>query len=281
MGWVDRMNRAVDYLEDHLTGEIDPDEVSRIAVCPYSVFQRSFGPLAGMPLAEYLRRRRLSRAAGELQTTDRRVLDIAVRYGYESADAFTVAFKRMHGVTPKQARRTGVALKYQARLSFALTVSGVTELAYRVVEREEFGVLGVRRTTPQGGGTWALVKAGRMAENLQQISGHPANLGLCFGFDQEGNNDYLCGAEWDGPAVAGLDLYRCPASAWLVFTAEGRITERALESAWRRVYGEFLPHREYIPRDLPTIERYLEWDEDADRCRVEIVVPVTAGGRGC
>ncbi len=276
MEWVDRMNQVMDYLEAQLTGDFDPEVVSHIMACPYSVFQRSFGPITGISLSEYLRRRRLSCAAYELQNTDQRILDIAVRYGYDSGDAFAAAFKRLHGVTPQDARRAETALKYYPRLAIKLMLTGMAEMQYRVTHREAFQVLGVRRTTPQGGGTWAIVKAEGVDEKLKQIGGNRCDLGLCFGFDPQGNNDYLCGAAYAGQPVPGFDLYSCPEATWLVFTAEGGIGEGVLPQTWKRIYGEFMPQSPYRQLDLPTIEQYLQWDESADRCYVDIWVPVQA-----
>ena len=278
MEWVDRMNRVIDYLEDHLTCAVDPETVSRIMACPYAVFQRSFAPITGISLSEYLRRRRLSCAAFELRNTDLRVLDIAVKYGYESADAFTAAFKRMHGITPQDARRSDTALTFYPRLTFTLMIAGVTEMNYKVIEREPFQVLGLRRTTPQGGGTWAIVKADGTAQQLQALCGHPCDLGLCFGFDAQGNNDYLCGAPYEGTDCHGFDAYRFPQTTWLVFTAEGSIREGALANAWKRIYGEFMPQSRYRQLDLPTIEQYRLWNEPTDQCAVDIWIPVLAPG---
>jgi len=135
--------------------------------------------------------------------------------------------------------------------------------------------LGIRRTTPYGGGTWGVVKADGTAGELNKISGHSCDLGLCFGFDYDGNNDYMCGIEYDGADISGFDRYRYPDVTWLVFVAEGAISGDVLGSTWKRIYGEFLPQSEYTQMDLPTIERYVEWDEPTDSCKVEIMIPVT------
>lgn len=274
MKWVDRMNQVVDYLEEHLTDEIDPVEISRIMACPYSVFQRSFAPVTGIQLSEYIRRRRLSCAAYELQNTDLRVLDVAVKYGYDSADAFASAFKRMHGINPQEARSSDAVLKFYTRLTFTFMVTGVREMNYRVLSKEAFDVLGIRRTTPYGGGTWAIVKTDGTAQRLQAIGGHPCDLGLCFGFDQEGNNDYMCGIEYAGKDMEGFDRYQCPSATWLVFTAKGTISGGVLGQTWKRIYGEFMPQSEYKQMELPTIEQYIVWDEAADACHVDIFIPV-------
>lgn len=274
MQWIDRMNKVIDYLESRLTEEIDTTEISLIMACPYSAFQRSFAPITGMQLSEYIRRRRLSCAAYELQNTEQRVLDIAVKYGYDSADAFTVAFKRAHGITPQEARKPDISLKFYTRLTFTFMITGVNEMDYKVLNKESFHVIGIRRTTPYGGGTWGIVKSDGSAEKMQEISGHPCDLGLCFGFDTEGNNDYMCGVEHHGEAIDEFDHYQYPAVTWLVFTAKGSISGGVLGETWKRIYGEFMPQSEYSQLDLPTIEQYVEWDEAADMCRVDIFIPV-------
>lgn len=264
----------MDYLEKHLCEEISPDEIGRIMTCPFSVFQRSFAPITGIQLSEYLRRRRLSCAAYDLQNTELRILDIAVKYGYDSADAFTAAFKRMHGITPQEARCSDVRLKFYARLTFKLTITGVQEMDYRVSEKKAFRVLGIRRTTPYGGGTWGIVKSDGTAEKIKELCGHMCDLGLCFGFDSEGNNDYMCGVEYESVSPTGFDCYLYPDVTWLVFTAKGTISGGTLADTWKRIYGEFMPQSEYTQRDLPTVEKYVDWDEASDSCRVEIMIPV-------
>ncbi len=274
MEWVDRMNKVIEYLETHLCDEINPDEISRILACPYSVFQRSFAPITGIQLSEYIRRRRLTCAAYDIQNTDQRILDIAVKYGYDSADAFTAAFKRMHGITPQEARKPDIKLKFYARLTFTFMITGVQEMNYKVIERQGFRVLGIRRTTPYGGGTWGIIKSDGTYLKIKEISGHTCNLGLCFGFDNEGNNDYMCGVEYGGEAISGFDCYQYPASTFLIFTAKGKISEGVLGETWKRIYGEFMPQSEYKQQDLPTIETYIEWDETSDFCNVDIMIPV-------
>ena len=138
MEWVDRMNAVIDYVEKHLCDEIAPEEASAIIASPYSVFQRSFAQITGIPLSEYVRRRRLTCAAYDIQNTETRILEIALQYGYESGDAFGVAFKRMHGIAPNQARKKDAQLKFYSRLHFTLTIKGVNEMDYRKIEKAAF-----------------------------------------------------------------------------------------------------------------------------------------------
>jgi AraC family transcriptional regulator len=274
MDWVGRMNQAVSYVEDHLSQDIDPDEIARIMACPFSVFQRFFIHISGTPLSEYVRRRRLTLAAYELQNTDGKIIDIALKYGYESPDAFCVAFKRLHGVPPALARQPETQLKFYPRLIFKLTIEGVAEMNYRHVEKESFKVMGRRRTTPTGGGTWELCKKDGSIEKISEIGGGKPLLGLCFGFDSEGNNDYMVAAETQSDDLPGFESFTLPKSSWLVFEANGAISAGVLGATWKRIYGEFLPQSEYRQAGLPTIEVYTLWDDGKDTCKVEIWIPV-------
>jgi AraC family transcriptional regulator len=275
MDWVDRMNAAIDYVEEHMNSDIEYEEISKIMCCPLAVFQRSFTQITGIPLSEYIRNRKLTCAAYDLQNTNIKVIDIALKYGYESSDAYSVAFKRLHGVMPIMARKPGVKLAFYCRLYFALTIKGVYKMDYRKVEREQFKVIGRRITTPYGGGTWAIVKSDGSADTMKELSGHLCDLGLCFGFGEDGSNDYMCGIEWDKEDISDFDSYVYPTATWLVFEASGTILEDTLGNTWYRINREFLPQSIYKKSGLPTIEKYVKWDDAADICKVEIWIPVT------
>lgn len=274
MDWAGRMNRVMDYVEENLSEPLRGEEISRIAACAFATFQASFAQVAGIPFSEYVRRRRLTLAAYDLQNTDESVLDIALKYGYSSADAFRVAFRRLHGAAPTQVRAPGTPLTFYCKLTFELTVRGIEQMEYAILEKGPFRVMGVRRTTPYGGGTWAVVKADGSGERVRAVSGRFFDLGLCFGFGPDGSNDYMCAVEWAGEAQPGFEIYDYPAATWLRFSARGRISAGTLGEVWRRVNGEFLPQSRYEKSGFATIERYVTWDEAADMCDVEILIPV-------
>ncbi|MFD3449921.1 helix-turn-helix domain-containing protein [Microbacteriaceae bacterium 4G12] len=274
MDWVNRMNEAIDYVESHLKSEIDSNEISRIMACPFTTFQRSFIQITGIPLSEYIRCRKLTCAAHELQNTNNKVIDIALKYGYKSSDAFSVAFKHLHGIAPSMVRKNDVKLTFYCRLSFALTIKGVDKMDYKIINRESFKVIGRRRTTPYGAGTWAVVNSDGSAETMKELSGHLCDLGLCFGFGEDGSNDYMCGIEWGKEDIPGLESYIYPATTWLAFEASGKISEKVLIQLWQRINQEFLPQSKYRKSGLPTIEKFVLWDEIADNCKIEIWIPV-------
>lgn len=274
MDWVDRMNEAINYVENHLNSEIDSEDIEKIVACPFTIFQRSFNQITGFSLSEYIRYRKLTCAAYDLQNTDNKVIDIALKYGYESSDAFSVAFKRLHGVTPSVVRKNNVKLTFYCRLYFTLTIKGVNKMDYKIINRKSFKVIGRRRTTPYGAGTWAIIKNDGSAEAMKQLSGHMCDLGLCFGFGEDGSNDYMCGIEWDKEDIPEFESYIYPDATWLIFEADGKISEQVLNSVWQRINHEFLPQSKYRKSGLPTIEKYILWDDVADISKVEIWIPV-------
>lgn len=143
MDWLSRMNNAMDYIESNLAYDISYDKIAQIACCSTYHFQRMFPFITGVSLSEYIRRRRLTLAAFELQTTDAKVIDVAMKYGYESPEAFARAFKNLHGIIPISARDTGVALKAYPRMSFHISIKGDVEMNYRIEQRGSFEMFGV------------------------------------------------------------------------------------------------------------------------------------------
>ena len=271
--WTKRMNKVMDYVESHLYDAISENEIAGITACPYSVFQASFSQITGISFSEYIRRRKLTCAAYDLQNTDERIIDIAVKYGYQSADTFRVAFKSLHAVSPSEVRKNSVKLTFYCRLYFDIVIKGVEKMDYTIMEKDSFKVLGIRRITPYGGGTWAIVKSDGSNEKIKKISGKFFDLGLCFGFKEDGSDDYMCAVEWEGEDVEGFETYTCPAAIWFVFEAKGAISDNVLGNIWKRINNDFLPNSKYWKCDA-TIERYVIWNDAEDYCDVEIWIPV-------
>ena len=143
MEWLKHMNDALEYMEDNLAADISIEQAARLACCSQYHFQRMFSYIIGVPLSEYVRNRRLTKAALDLQSGDK-VIDVALRYGYDSPTAFNRAFQAVHGIAPSAAQKQGTVLKAYPRVSFQITVKGVAEMEYRIVEKEAFRIVGVR-----------------------------------------------------------------------------------------------------------------------------------------
>ena len=144
MDWITGIQRAVNYIEDHITEEIDYELVAQESLSSGYHFQRVFSILCGYTLGEYIRNRRLSLAGTELASGKAKVIDVALKYGYDSPDSFTKAFQRFHGVLPSQAR-SGAQLKSFSRLSFKITLEGGNVMNYRIEEKPAMLLTGYKR----------------------------------------------------------------------------------------------------------------------------------------
>ena len=143
MDWIERRNKAMEYLEERMTEEISYEKAARIACCSAYHFQRMFAYMANVPLSEYIRRRRMSLAAEDLQSSDEKIVDIALKYGYASPTAFNRAFQGVHGVAPSLVKKGNVSVKAYPPLSFTITIKGAVGLDYRIEEKKAFRVIGV------------------------------------------------------------------------------------------------------------------------------------------
>ncbi|MCZ7415046.1 MULTISPECIES: AraC family transcriptional regulator [unclassified Streptomyces] len=282
---LERLNEALAYIESRLGGRIDTAEAARIALTSEYHFRRLFSALAGMPLSEYVRRRRLTVAGAEVLAGERTLLEIAVRYGYGSGEAFARAFRAVHGVGPGEARRTGAALAAQPRMSFRLVVEGSGSMRYRIVEKDGFRVVGRRARVPlvHEGPNPAIGAFIRSIgqETLRELAAlsdqEPAGIvGVSDGLDPtraEGTElDYYHGVVTGAPTPGGCEALTVPAGAWAVFESSGPFPQ-ALQHLWRDVFTQWFPSNPYQSRPGPEILR-TELSPDAARADAELWVPV-------
>ena len=144
--WIEGFQASIDYIEQNLTKELDIGKIAKKAALSSFYYQRIFGAMCGMTVGEYIRERRMTLAAQELACSDCKVIDIALKYGYDSPDSFTKAFQRFHGITPAQAREKGTVLRSLAPLHIKITLEGGTMLDYKIVEKSAFTVVGVKKS---------------------------------------------------------------------------------------------------------------------------------------
>ncbi|MEK0312306.1 AraC family transcriptional regulator [Cohnella sp. 56] len=288
MNGLERLNEALAYVEAHLVDEDEPDigEAARRACCGEHHFRRMFASLAGVTLAEYVRRRRLTLAAFELIGSGTRIIDIAVKYGYGSPDAFTRAFQAMHGLTPSEARELGHPLKAYPRMTFRITIQGGDEMKYRLVEKEAFRIVGIMQrvpliydgVNPHIADMWSSLTAARIAELKALSDIEPGGLisasaNFSDGRKDGGEVDQYIGAattQHTPPHLAALEV---AASEWAVFEAAGEFPT-ALQTLWGRIYAEWFPSSSYELAPGPE----LLWNEGQDTSkpdyRSEIWIPV-------
>ncbi|WP_086710771.1 AraC family transcriptional regulator [Streptomyces antimycoticus] len=282
---LERLNEALEHIESHLDQRIETAELARIAVTSEYHFRRLFSALAGIPLSEYIRRRRLTLAGAEVLAGERTLLEIAVRYGYGSGEAFARAFRAMHGVGPGDARRAGAVLRSQPRMSFRLVVEGSSSMRYRVVEKERFHVVGKKVRVP-------LVHEGvnpRIAEFIRGIGQETIGriaalsdqqpegiLGVSDNLDPsraEGTElDYYHAVVTGAAAPKDLDELVVPAGTWAVFESSGPFPQ-ALQHLWRDVFTQWFPPNPYQSRPGPEILR-TRLSQDAAQADAELWIPV-------
>ncbi|PZG20559.1 AraC family transcriptional regulator [Micromonospora craterilacus] len=282
---LERLNQAMDHIERHLDEPVDAAELARIALTSEYHFRRLFSALAGIPLSEYVRRRRLTVAGAEVVAGERTLLDVAVRWGYGSAEAFARAFKAVHGVGPGEARRTGAALRAQPRMSFRLTVEGSSSMRYRIVQKESFRLAGRKARVPlvhegMNPAIVAFVKGIEPAtrDRIEALSDQepPGIVNVSDGLTgnrEEGTElDYWYGVVTGAEVPGDLDVLPVPAGTWAVFETSGAFPE-AVQYLWRDVFTQWFPSNPYRSRPGPEISR-TRVSADGSHADAELWIPV-------
>ncbi|WP_127593352.1 AraC family transcriptional regulator [Paenibacillus lautus] len=281
MDWVKRMNEAIGYIEAHITEEIDYAEAAQIACCSVYHFQRMFPFITDVSLSEYIRRRRLTLAAYELQNSEIKVIDLALKYGYDSPEAFARAFQNMHGTTPTAARQAGTKLKAYPRISFQFSMRGAAEMNYRIEEMKEFSVVGFKeqvstqRAYEDVPRLWKEAQEKSIFEKLwnYRVQDHPIRgiLGVCADGDYGKNEhfDYIMSVVSKDTPQEPMVQRHFPAATWAVFELEG--DPSGIAEMWKRLYTEWIPSHAYDLAPLPAIECYLPPDEYKNELWIPVV----------
>jgi len=200
MDWSSRVNLALDYIEANLENDINLAQAARLALCTQGRFADIFLATTGLHVSEYIRRRRLSIAAVELQASDEKIIDIALKYGYTSPTAFNRAFQKQHKVSPQYARSRKVPLLTYPRISLQIILKGEIHVKVRIEEKPVFTVVGVKKRfgndmeTPKGElepipAFWASIPAETYAQ-LAQLADTKGLIGMCADFDGIREFDY-------------------------------------------------------------------------------------------
>ncbi|MBN9417320.1 AraC family transcriptional regulator [bacterium SCN 62-11] len=284
MNSLEQLNAALAYIEENLDGEIDPQRLGAIACCSEYHFSRMFSFLAGVGLAEYIRRRRLTRAAFDLRDPEARVLDVALKYDYQSADSFARAFQALHGVPPSKAREA--TLKAYPRLSFQLSIQGASEMNYQIVEKPAFHIVGIYKRVP-------LIYEGinphiqQMWQSLDEdLIGRLKTLsdlepsGIISGSTNFSDSraelselDHWIGAATTQPCPDDLQALQIEAGDWAVFETVGPFP-KTMQDVWARIYSEWFPASGYEHRRGPELVWCEKRDITLPDFRCQIWVPV-------
>lgn len=278
MDWLKQWNSALDYIEGNLASEIELETLGRLAGCSPYHFQRMFSYIAGVPLREYLRRRRMTRAAMDLQQGDK-VLDVALRYGYESPTAFNRAFQSIHGLPPSMAQKEGTRLKSYPRIRFKFVLKGDIEMEYQIVNRPAFRIVGVRMPLPvdaedsfaQVPGFWA-ENAHRIPDICALMDGTlPGLLGVST-CHRERYDYYYIAAATRAAVPEGMYAEEVPACTWAVFSGSGPMPQ-SMQELQKRIVAEWLPDSGYEWAQAPDVEVYLSRPGEPEN-RYQVWLPV-------
>lgn len=283
MEWLKRMSDAVEFMEKTMEEPFDAAAIARVACSSTFHFQRMFHMLTGVTVAEYVRKRKLTLAAQELAVTKSKVLDIALKYGYDTPESFAKAFRRAHGISPSAAREPGAGLKAYPRISFHLSLKGDQEMDYKIVEREAFQVVGKATTISTKDGVnfkqvpefWQEYIRDKTGERLASYGKTGNCLGICMDMDMKQEQFvYMIAVESEQVSESPEFVTRTiPASTWAVFNSIGPLPE-AIQKVWDRIWQEFFPATGYEHAGTAELEVYPPGDATAADYRSEVWIPI-------
>lgn len=261
MNMLNHLNGALLYIEQNLEYDIDEQEIAKRACCSIYHFKRMFSFLAGIPLQEYIRRRRLTLAAINLQDSTVKVIDIAIKYGYNSPDAFTRAFQGLHGMTPTEARSNTRSLKAYPPMTFRLSIGGNEPMKFRIVKKEAFQVIGIKNRVqavkegehPGVEQVWQSTEEAAY-KRLKSLSNQEPHGILHIDVGDTGRNnpeyDYYMGVATTEPCPSEFTSLLVPALTWVVF----EVSIPWSPEKWQQIYGEWFPTSGYEQVEGPKIQ---------------------------
>lgn len=283
MNVLERMNIAIEYVEQHITEDISLENLAKLVCCSTYNFQRMFSFIADMSIVEYIRRRRLSLAALELQNSDIKIMDLALKYGYESPVSFARSFQAIHDIAPSEARKSNVSLKMFPRMTFQIIIKGVSEMNYRIVKTEPFKVFGIEgiistvgddKYFPHEG---AVCQANHQSGKYEQLM-TDAGEGKLPIYDTmfvkemcriHGLMNYKkidattygymqCSFVVADSKTENYPIIEIPQTTWAVFPSDlvGWDVGAAMSTLNKRFYTEWLPTSEYEKADATEFEMY-------------------------
>ena len=275
MDWVRMINQAIAYMEEHLTDDITPADVAGNVNLSAFHFQRAFSLLTEMSPAEYLRKRRLSQAGAELADGKSKVIDVALKYGYDSPESFAKAFARFHGFSPKQAKN-GNSIRFMNRYTVRITIDGGSVMEYRIEKWDAMDLLvhtgrfHAETSEQEIPAFWDEYYA---SEELRKIPGY---LGVCA--QQKTDGDVFsygigCKASDAEGVPAGFEILHIPEYTWVVFRCVGPVPE-SIQEMWGKIYREWLPAADYELIPDYDIENYLPGNPKSKDYVSEICFPV-------
>jgi len=286
LSWIESIQKAINYIEEHLLDDITMEQIAREVNSSVFHFQRTFSILTDMSIADYIRRRRLTLAAQELINTEQKVIDLAYKYGYDSPEAFTKAFRKQHQLTPSEARKKQGQLQSYNRLVIQVSLKGAEPMKYKIVEKEKFQVVGVKRTYNSQNGEnlqgipyfWNEMNSKNFDNQLIQLNNGSIKgvLGVCVPNTSQGENgfiDYWIATDHVGEVGENLLAMEVPASKWVIFEVHGPMPD-AMQNTLKQIYSEWFPSNPYKPAGTAELEVYPDEDAYSPDSYSEIWIPI-------
>lgn len=286
MNYFNSLTKAIEYIENNLSSNLDIDTIAKQAGFSSFYFQRIFNILCGYSVGQYIRYRRLTLAAADLKNENAKVIDIALKYGYESPESFTRAFVKFHGITPSEARKSKSSLKSFSRLCIEIHLKGGSVMNYKIIKTDAFKVLEKvskqsiddsqnKNTIPA---FWdECHKDGTVAKLLSLAESREFIFGICYGGDLTDKKtfDYSIAAQCDDNTEVpdGFRINEIPARTWAVFECTGPMPH-AIQETWHKICAEFFPNADYEPTYELDIEAYTAGDMTAPDYKSQIWVPI-------
>ncbi|MCI9109103.1 MAG: AraC family transcriptional regulator [Lachnospiraceae bacterium] len=281
MDWIKIIENALRYIEENLSGELTVGMIAeKVNISPF-YFQKGFSMLCGYSVGEYIRMRRLSVAGSELVTSDNKVIDLALKYGYDSPDSFTKAFTRFHGSTPTDVRRKGALLKSFAPLHIKIILDGGNTMEYRVEEKPAFRVMGVSKIFSYETANADIPQYWDEIHVQAAVKPVEGMYGICFDEEMGGNRfRYMIADDLEeGEAEEkNLETYEVPRHTWAIFPCRGAMP-LSIQEVNRRIFSEWLPAGNYEIAEGYNIEYYSDSAEFKDGTQdpdyyAEVWIPV-------
>ncbi|HWI47078.1 MAG TPA: AraC family transcriptional regulator [Rummeliibacillus sp.] len=280
--WLQSIQQAIDYIERNLMEDLQVEQLAKITNLSSYHFQRAFSFLTGMTLGEYIRGRRLTLAAQEIASSDCKIIDIAYKYGYETPEAFAKAFRKQHGMKPTDARDKSRTIHSYNKLVIQVQLKGAEPMNYKIIEKDSFQVVGLKRTfscvngeqSPKIARFWQDVNQdGTSGQLAVLIDGTVQGLiGICEVTSKD-IMDYWIAASHDGEYTGNFETYTVPASKWAIFEVHGAMPD-AMPIMWQKIFQEWLPSHPYELAETPELEVYGEGNPSNDNYYSEIWVPI-------
>ena len=282
---IKAFNETMKYIEETLTDRIDERKIALLSGYSYPLFSRMFSIMVDYPLSEYIRFRKLSCAARDLRENDEKIIEIAFKYGYESQDSFSLAFKKFHGHTPKEVRK-GSAFQIFSPIRLSLSVEGGKNMDIKIMKKSAFKIAGVAERVEEGGdfpNVWDKLFKKVSEEKLESL-GNGQSYGACYEIEKNEKENpeskytvsYMAGYDAkniDKAKDLGLSILEVPEAEYAVVKLKG-IVPNCIHKGWKYVTGMFFPEQSYRHAGTPDFEVYSEGDMYSPNYEMELWVPI-------